>query len=238
MRSVSLIAALLAAGLLAAAQPAAAEDVTVVELFTSQGCSSCPPADARLRELSKEPGIVALSLHVNYWDYIGWKDPFASAESTERQHLYANSLNQRFVYTPEMVIDGYTHTSGANRTGVDSAIVEAKKRDRLRLPVTATIEGSELKVSIPAAKGGKKASVWLFEIDSEHTTPVARGENSGRTLTNANVVRSLQKIGEWDGEAVEITTHLASGAGRDGCAIIVQEAATGPVLGATLVSLH
>lgn len=224
--------------MLAAAPPAAAENVTVVELYTSQGCSSCPPADAHLRELAKQPGIVALSVHVNYWDYIGWKDPFASDKTTERQHLYADSLNQRFVYTPEIVVDGYTHMSGANISAVDSAIKEAKTRERLRLPVTAKVEGSELKVSIPAAEGGKKASVWLFEIDSEHTTPVNRGENSGRTLTNANVVRSLQKIGEWNGEAEEITTQLASGKGRDACAIVVQEGATGPVLGATLVSLH
>lgn len=232
------MAALAAAGLLAAAQPAAADDVTVVELFTSQGCSSCPPADAKLRELSKESDIVALSLHVNYWDYIGWKDPFASPITTERQHLYANTLKQRYVYTPEMVIDGYTHMSGTSGSAVDSAIAKAKTRDRLRLPVTARLEGSELKVSIPGAEGGKKASIWLFEIDREHQTPVNRGENSGRTLTNANVVRSLQKIGEWNGEPVEITTQLVSGEGRDGCAIVVQEAATGPILGATLVSMH
>lgn len=236
MRYASQIAALAFAVLLAAVTPAAAEDVTVVELFTSQGCSSCPPADAKLRELSKEPGIVALSIHVNYWDYIGWQDPFASDITTERQHFYADSLNQRFVYTPEMVVDGYTHMSGANGPAVDGAIRDAKKRDRLRVPVTAKIEGDELKVSIPAAEGGKKASVWLFEIDREHKTAVMRGENSGRTLINANVVRSLKKIGEWNGEAVEITTPLEGG--RDGCAIVVQEAATGPVIGATLVSMH
>ena len=238
MRSAHFIASLAVAVLLAAVSPAAAEDVTVVELFTSQGCSSCPPADAQLRELSKEPGIVALSLHVNYWDYIGWKDPFASATTTERQHLYANSLKQRFVYTPEMVIDGYTDVNGASSSAVESAISKARSRDRLRLKVAASVDGDELKVSIPAADGAKKASVWLFEIDREHTTEVARGENGGRTLVNANVVRSMKKIGEWDGQAVELTADLDDAKDRDACAIVIQEAATGPVLGATLVSIH
>ena len=104
--------------------------------------------------------------------------------------------------------------------------------------MTAHIEGDELKVSIPAAEGGKKSSVWLFEIDREHTTQVARGENGGRTLTNANVVRSMKKIGDWDGKAVELSVNLDDAKDRDGCAIVVQEAATGPVLGATLVSMR
>jgi len=238
MRGTHFIALVAVAFLLAAVPPAAAEDVTVVELFTSQGCSSCPPADAQLRELSKEAGIVALSLHVNYWDYIGWKDPFASATTTERQHLYASSLKQRFVYTPEMVIDGYTDINGANPAQVKSTIAKARSRDRLRLKVEASVDGGKVKVSIPAADGGKKASVWLFEIDREHTTQVARGENGGRTLVNANVVRSLKKIGEWDGDAVELTADLDEAGDRDACAIVIQEAATGPVLGATLVSMH
>ena len=238
MRSVSIVAALAVTFLLAAVPPATAEDVTVVELFTSQGCSSCPPADANLRDLSERPDIVALSLHVNYWDYIGWKDPFASDKTTERQHLYASSLKQKFVYTPEMVIDGYTDINGINGSELKNTIDKAKSRDRLRLPVTASVDGGEVKVSVPSADGGKKSSIWMFEIDSEHTTPVGRGENSGRTLTNTNVVRSMQKIGEWDGEAVDITTQLASGSERDGVAIIVQEGNTGPVLGATLVSLR
>ncbi len=236
MRLLLALAVMAASGPIPAGAAFAAETATVVELFTSQGCSSCPPADAELRRLSKEPNIIALSLHVNYWDYIGWKDPFASAETTERQHHYADTLHQRYVYTPEMVVDGFTDLTGTDGGSVDSAISGARKRDRLRLPVTAKADGGKLTVSIPAAPEGRKAAVWLFEFDREHVTAVMRGENSGKSLTNANVVRSLKRIGEWNGQAVELTADLSDD--RDGCAIIVQSGEAGPVLGATAISLR
>jgi hypothetical protein len=221
----------------AAGSPAAR---TVVELFTSQGCSSCPPADALLRELAKRPDIIALSIHVNYWDYIGWKDPFASDETTARQHLYASALRQRYVYTPEMVIDGAAGATGSHESEVRSLIEKAAQHDRPRLQVTAkTSGGDKIVVSIPGAESHEKATVWLLTIDREHVTKVVRGENSGRTLTDANVVRDVRKLGVWNGEPVELTADLPSpaGRGRDGCAILVQTGEVGPVLGATLVMM-
>src|SRR5512135_2223984 len=148
------------------AQPATQ---TVVELFTSQGCSSCPPADALLKKLSTRPDIIALSLHINYWDYIGWKDPFASKDTTDRQHLYAQALRQRYVYTPEMVVDGFADVDGSQEDEVAHLIDKAAKRDRLRLPVSVKSEGAgKVTVSLPGSDNGIKATVWLFAYDREH----------------------------------------------------------------------
>lgn len=214
---------------------------TVVELFTSQGCSSCPPADALLRELSKNPDIIALSIHVDYWDYIGWKDPFASDETTARQHLYAAALHQRYVYTPEMVIDGAADVTGSRESEVKSLIAEAARRDRPRLQVTAKMAGKgRIVVDIPAGETKEKATVWLLTIDREHVTKVDRGENTGRTLTDANVVREVRKIGAWDGKPVALTAEMSDEDDDEyvACAILVQTGEIGPVIGATVISMH
>jgi hypothetical protein len=212
---------------------------TVVELFTSQGCSSCPPADALLTELSRRDDIIALSFHVDYWDYIGWKDPFAFADSTERQHGYARSLRQRYVYTPEMVVDGIHGTAGSRDDEVKTLIARETSRERLRVPVTATMsKDGVVKVAIPAADFRGKAVVWLFEFDSRHTTAVERGENGGRTLTNTNVVRAIRRMGEWNGSALSLEVPIESGGERhDGCAVVVQADGFGPILGATVLRM-
>jgi len=236
--ALALGALLVAAGPRAFAQNAdAAPARTVVELFTSQGCSSCPPADALLRELSKRADVIALSIHVNYWDYIGWKDPFASDETTARQHLYAQALRQRYVYTPEMVIDGYVDVTGSRESEVKDLIAKAAKRDRLRLDVTAKMEGGKIAVSVPGADTGEKATVWLLTMDREHVTKVARGENGGRTLTDANVVREVRKLGVWTGAPLELTAEVPDADEYAGCAILVQSGNVGPVVGAAVVSM-
>ena len=200
---------------------------TVVELFTSQGCSSCPPADALLRELSKRPDIIALSIHVNYWDYIGWKDPFASDETTARQHLYADSLHQRYVYTPEMVIDGYKDVTGSYADEVSTLIGEAAKRDRPVVPVVAKSNGGgHVTVSVPGGATKETATVWLFEFDREHVTKVDHGENGGRTLTDANVVRAVKKLGVWTGAPLQLML-----AGTAGAAYIAGKIDTRPIPG-------
>lgn len=210
----------------------------VVELFTSQGCSSCPPAEAFLNELADEEGIIALELHVDYWDYIGWADPFASPEITQRQRDYASDLALRYVYTPQMVIDGRHNAVGSHRQQVRAAIGQATLRGK---PLALEyVEGEPDTIVIPAGPspaGG--ATVWLAVFDGRHETAVERGENSGRTLTNRNVVRELVELAVWTGERLEIPLDMEQMAerGRAGCAVLVQEGRTGPIIGAAAMPL-
>ena len=210
----------------------------VVELYTSQGCSSCPPADALLGELAERDDVIALSLHVDYWDYIGWKDSFASKATTSRQRAYGRALKSRYIYTPEMIIDGRVDVVGSRRQDVESLITEALSR---RKPLTLRFEDVDGgRVVVPAGRapeGG--ASVWLAVYDESHEIPVGRGENGGRSLTYHHVVRELEQIGAWHGEELVIPVDLAGAAarGRAGCAVIVQQGRVGPVLGAIKMDL-
>jgi len=214
-------------------------DPVVVELFTSQGCNSCPPADELLGELARKPGIIALSLHVDYWDYIGWRDPYASPASTARQRDYVKQLGLRFVYTPQMIIDGHANVAGLQRQEVLRTIEEeAADRKALRVRFERTNGG---RIVIPgghAPEGG--AAVWLAVYDGSHETEVPRGENAGRQLRNYNVVRELTQVGTWYGERLEIPLDMAPAVaeGRDGCAVIVQKRPAGPVLGAAAIRLE
>jgi len=232
----------LAAGAFGAvALPAAAGSATpvVVELFTSEGCSSCPPADAYLGELAKKPGIVALAYHVDYWDYIGWKDPFASREATERQRRYTAALGNRFLYTPEMVIDGGRDATGSDRDTV-AELIGAREKDTKKLALTLTEKTADkYAVGIPASSLTGGATVWLAVFDREHATPVAHGENEGRTLKEFNIVRELRQIGRYDGNRLQIPVELELTRDK-GCAILVQSDympgdGQGAILGAVLV---
>ncbi len=181
----------------------AGEGPWAVELFTSQGCSSCPPADAYLGRLSMRPDIVALAYHVDYWDYIGWKDPFASRETTERQRAYARVLKQRYVYTPEMVVDGIGHDTGRelgpHRSPAGQGAARSPKRATPELSRTV---GSPLTIKLAAFPlEGRIADVTLAIYDRRHTTPVKSGENQGRMIENFNIVRQLETIDRWDGAA-------------------------------------
>jgi hypothetical protein len=222
----------------AQAGKAADHPLAVVELFTSQGCSSCPPADAFLGELAKRDDVLALSFHVDYWDYIGWKDPYASAKHTERQRHYARRFGMRYVYTPQMVIQGRVQATGSNRGAVLDGI--EKNRRGAVVPVELrNSHGDEVIVSIPDGAAAESATVWLVVFDREHETAVKRGENRGRTVRNYNVVRRLSRIGTWTGKAMEIPVkvpRMASGAG-DACAVIVQARRTGYILGAAVMPL-
>ena len=233
---ISFTACLVAAATLLGATAVRAEPQTLVELFTSQGCSSCPPADAFVAELGERDDIIALSMHVNYWDYIGWKDPFASEITTARQRSYARHLSRGMVYTPQTVIDGAAHTVGSNRASLERAIRKARGAERPRLAIDlALTDDKGLSVSVPGAHFSGQAAVWLARYDTERLTPVSRGENAGRTLRNTNVVRVLQRIGTWTGEPLELrlpaSVLTAGEGGRDGCVVIVQEENLGPVLG-------
>jgi hypothetical protein len=205
----------------------------VVELFTSQGCSSCPPADALLGELAQRPDIVALAFHVDYWDYIGWKDPFASPGTTARQRQYVGTLGLRMVYTPQMVVDGRIDVVGSHRSEVESAIEASAVQPKLAVRIEDDGQGRHRAV-IPAGHGAA-ATIWLAVLDTDQETKVGRGENGGRTLREFNIVREWRQIGTWNGSAVTLPLEAAAGEDRNACAVIVQSGATGPILGAALM---
>ncbi len=235
-RLVHWLAALPVAALLVLQSPtvmadSGAESSVVVELFTSQGCSSCPPADKFLGELARRKNVIALSFHVDYWDYIGWPDPFATKETTGRQHAYGQALKQRYVYTPELVVDGQAHSSKPHE--VERLILDSGTRPRLQVAFRSGASGVH-EVAIPAGEIDESASIWLVFYDSQHMTRIPRGENRGRTLTYTNVVRELRHLGNWSGQAMTIPVSMdeAEEAGRSGCVVIVQKGRAGPVLGA------
>lgn len=239
LRRFAFLALALAATIAAAASPASAGPApVVVELFTSQGCSSCPPADAYLGKLAGRADLVALSLHVDYWDYIGWQDPFASRRNTQRQRAYAQTLQRSYVYTPQMVIQGRYDVRGNDMAAVEKAIDAARASPGLAVEIEDRGDGAVV-VRVPAADFQGRATVWLAGYDRQHTTPVHRGENANKTLTNYNVVRVLTPVGTWTGAAMEIPVSLAGMTEKavDGCAVIVQPDGMGPILGAAALEL-
>ena len=223
----------LAAGLSA---PALAQEQTpvVVELYTSQGCNSCPPADALFGELARQPGIIALGFHVDYWNYLGWHDPFSSKKFTYRQKEYAMSFRQTGVYTPQIVIQGKRGAVGSDRAAVLQAIADAR---RGKSGVTVLLEklgGNRLKATISAAAEAKGADIYLALFDRRQSTKILRGENEGKTLHNFHVVREWRKLGQYEGEKAEFAITAASEKGekRTGAAVIVQHGKAGAILGA------
>lgn len=228
------MAGAIALGALACAAAVRAEpSPTVIELFTSQGCSSCPPADEHLGELTQVRDLLPLSFHVDYWNYIGWQDPFSSKAATLRQKAYGAHLHLRYIYTPQMVIDGIAETVGSARSKVKNLIETARQRAKLALEVERGGKDGA-RITIPAhAHRGPPAVVWGVLYDRSHTTPVKRGENAGRTIVNSHVVRALDKVGEWHGERTVIVLRPPAGADGDHHAVIVQgDMGAGPILGA------
>ncbi len=204
-----------------------------IELFTSQGCNSCPPADAFLGKLARRPDIVALSYHVDYWDYIGWKDPFASRDTTERQRAYARVLKQRYVYTPEMVVDGIGHDTGREPGPIEALLAKAQALSPKRAtPELSRAVGGPLSIRLAAfALQDGPADVTLAIYDRRNSTPVASGENQGRTLENFNIVRHLEVISRWDGSAASWTIAADRIQPTQGVAVLVQRADHGAMIG-------
>ena len=221
------------------ASPAKAQDrPVVVELFTSQGCNSCPPSDDFFAELARRPGVLALSLHVDYWDYIGWKDPFAQRAHTERQRSYSRTLHQRYVYTPQIVVNGAYQHVGTDRAAIEKLIARARKEAAGGPTLAVSGAGLQRRLSIGSANADAPATVWLVGFDRKHDTAVKAGENSGRRIANYNVVREMVAIGSWTGGAAELPLDLAPvAADCDAAAILVQVEETGPIVAATAVEL-
>jgi hypothetical protein len=227
------------------------EPVVVVELFTSQGCSSCPPADAFLGELAERKGLLVLSYHVDYWNYMGWKDPFSSPQMTQRQKSYVQPLGQRYVYTPQLVVDGAAQAEGAARSRIESLLVDARKMIDKKLAIRVSRAGmNEVKVGLPAARPmmdkdkkpegaaampkTKSGTLWLVAYDDKHTTEISKGENRGKTLSYHNVVRSMKPVGTWDGKQADVVVNLAEeiAAGYQNCAVLLQQGEGGRIVAA------
>jgi hypothetical protein len=224
--------------LVLAGAPVRAESVRsplVVELFTSQGCSSCPPADAYLSELAARPGILALSMHVDYWNGLGWRDPFSSAEVTARQRDYVRTLNGRYVYTPQMVIGGRTHAVGSDRAKVAALIAAPRPDSAYGSSLALSRRGpAALDIAIGEASFIGRATVWLVAFDNRHTTQVASGENGGRRLSYSNVVRAVRAVGQWAGRPTTLKVDIGpeQKGGFENIAVIVQAGGSGPIIAA------
>ena len=220
-------ALLLSLGLTIGVMPAqAGERPIVVELFTSEGCSSCPPADKLLSELANRPDVLALSFHVDYWDRLGWKDPYSSREATERQNRYATLLDLATVYTPQIVVDGKWQAVGSEPRDVENAI-ELARRDRREVPVTLAFDHGRAQIRLGPGGDAASAAVLLIGFDRRHVSAVKRGENSGRTLAHVDVVRGLEQVAR-SGSAGEIDVPIPWHCDR--IAAVVQ-AADGRILG-------
>ena len=233
-----LLAALLLAPLALGSLAARADGPTVVELFTSQGCYSCPPAERFLGELADRDGILALEFHVDYWDNLvygsagKWRDPFSSPAFTARQRDYNVRIRQRRgVYTPQMVVDGRLEVVGSREGAVEGAIEDARARAGKRVRVAAVPEGGGLKVVLEDGPQ-RPAKVWLISFLRREATRVLRGENHGKLLVNHNIVTEMRRIGDWDGEDRTIDVASVANDDRTGCAVLVQAGAAGPILGA------
>jgi hypothetical protein len=235
----------------AAVTPAAAgEPRAVVELFTSQGCSSCPPADRLMGQLAQDPSLVTLSLPVDYWDYLGWKDTLALHGNSNRQRDYAISRGDREVYTPQAVINGVMHALGSDQAAIEKAIAQTRRSAApLTLPVKLSIAEGKVSVHVPAAENEHRSGeVWLFPVTSKAQVKIGRGENRGRTLSYYNVVRRWVHLGDWNGKAEDFSVPLTdlpdadfSLKDVDHLAVIVQgggAAKPGLMLGAATASLH
>ncbi len=220
----------------------AAKRPVVVELFTSQGCYSCPPADDFLGVLAERPGVLALSFHVDYWNYLGWRDPYSSAEATQRQQTYASAMRRRTVYTPQMVVDGTLQGIGSY-TGVIDGHIRVRQEtadDRVAVSIAGGSNAESLSAALKG-DGGRTGdcTVWLVYFDKKHTTAIPRGENAGKTLSYYNVVREIRRVAEYRGADMEIDLPRtgAKGGQYDRVAILVQQPEGGRIVGAAWASL-
>jgi hypothetical protein len=232
--------------IVAVIRPAHADPRAVIELFTSQGCSSCPPADKIMGELAKDPSIIAMSMPIDYWDYLGWKDTLADARFSARQRAYSKMRGDREVYTPQAIINGSAHVIGSDRERIENAIGTTRKEDGvMSIPVTMTQSGKQLNVSVAgsAKRPGAHGEVWICSISKAVPISIGRGENRGKEITYYNVVRNLLKLGDWNGNSGSWTVPIdeVEHEGVDAAVVYVQDGSgdkPGPMLGAAYTSLH
>ncbi len=241
-RVTALAAATLFALIPATSQPAASQTVdrpAVIELFTSQGCSSCPAADALFEKYTQRANVIAMSFSVHYWDYLGWKDTLANPKFTERQKAYAKARGDGQVYTPQIVVAGHNHAVGSDKSAIDSSIQRSQKSETW-VPVKLTRASNGAVLDLPALDGWlKDATVWLVTVSRRVDVVVKRGENAGRTLTYFNAVRSFTQVGRYDGKALSLPLDSKSidQSDADQIVVLVQTGTTGPIVGAATIAL-
>ena len=224
-------------------EPGLSKIVNVIELFTSQGCSSCPPADALMKTYATKPDLLVLSLPVDYWDYLGWKDTLGNPKNTERQRNYAKSRGDGQIYTPQAVINGVAHVNGASRKDIDQAIADSQQQITAnRVPLRSWTERGNILIEAGAASDSatvKEATIWLAVIQKSAEVTIPKGENHGKTLSYTNVVRELTPVGTWTGQPMRI--QLARAAlmrpQMESVAILIQQGKAGPIIGAALTGL-
>lgn len=226
------------------AQTTAKPLIGVVELFTSQGCSSCPPADAALQQFIDRDDVLALAFHVDYWDYLGWKDTLASPENTERQYAYAKTFKSRTVYTPQAVINGREHLNGARGNIIAAKLGTYDGQGQgMTVPVNLSLEGSRIRVNVAAGDvpDSRDVKIVLVYYRDSSTIDIKRGENKGRKITYRNTVTNAQVLGMWDGQQMEIEIPKDEIEAQDanGCAIMLQATSSsgtpGAILGAAIL---
>jgi hypothetical protein len=207
----------------------------VVELYTSEGCSSCPPAEAYLGELAQRPDVLPLTFHVDYWDDLGWRDRFGLPESVRRQRLYASALHLASVYTPQVVIDGHADFVGSDRKRIDTALAEA----RTGVAVSLAVAHGEVAVELAGHPGAAPSDVVLIAYQRSAVTPVGRGENAGRTIQEFNIVRDVRALGRWDGQSQQFRARIDT-LPRDATdvAVLVQRVGQAPIIGAASAPLR
>lgn len=207
----------------------AQEQVVVVELFTSQGCSSCPAADEILVQLGQREDIIALALHVDYWDYIGWKDKFAHSAFTARQKGYARAFGNRSIYTPQMVVNGAREVVGNRPMEVMDMVQQASRKGAVT-PLSLSRSGSSLKIAAPARRGMQNSDVILVRYIPRETVSIPRGENAGKSLTYSHIVTEWTDIGDWNGAGPLSQTVSVDGSAP--IVVLVQVKNQGPILAA------
>jgi hypothetical protein len=249
-RHITFVGAVICTAALMPPPAGATEPRAVIELFTSQGCSSCPPADKLLAQLSRDPTLIALSLPVDYWDYLGWKDTLALHGHSNRERAYADARGDRDVYTPQVVVNGIAPVLGSDKAAIERAIAKTRQSAApLTVPVTLTVADGKVSVKVPAAEGERgSAEVWLCPVTGKAEVKIERGENRGHTLTYTNVVRRWVKLGVWTGKAQTFSVPVASLADADfsiqdidRVAVVLQSgvaAKPGLMLGAAVANLH
>jgi hypothetical protein len=208
---------------------------TVVELFTSQGCSSCPPADEFLGELASRPDVIALGFHVDYWDSLGWRDRYSMAEATRRQGNYVETLRLPSAFTPQIVIDGRESLVGSDRRRIEAAL----SRPSGNVPIDLNIANGEMVVSLSERNDHQHYDVEVAAYLPRATTPIGRGENSGRTLTEFDIVRQFRRLGVWEGESTTFRVRLDTfPSDADRVAVLIQQSNQGPIVGAASAGLR
>jgi len=215
----------------------------VVELFTSQGCSSCPPADRLLKTYVDRKDVIALSFPVDYWDYLGWQDTYASQMNTERQRAYARARGDGSVYTPQAVVNGISHFVGSRKSKIDACIKRDLEKDggASRVPLRLSLEGGQFVVETGTVKKGqpeKQLMLWIVAVQKSGTVNIARGENSGHKFTYYNIVRGMTPIGSWDGtpKTIRISRESVSKPHADTYLVLLQKGSSGPIIGASWLS--